>query len=107
VQDILHAYFLATHYDPGWYKAWHTWALANFGVIAYMESSADSKLNDVAGERLAIHVVQAVKGWLVPILFFFTKHYLCRLLSIDRSSQSRCSPGYPSSAYALVQIWSA
>ena len=39
-----------------------------------MESSADSKLNDIAGERLAIHVVQAVKGWLAPIfaLFLFT-----------------------------------
>ena len=67
VEDILHAYYLATHYDPGWYKAWHTWALANFSVIAYMESPADGKPNDVAGERLAAHIVQAVKGWFRPI----------------------------------------
>ncbi|KAF8817420.1 phosphatidylinositol 3-kinase [Phlegmacium glaucopus] len=63
VEDILHAYYLATHYDSGWYKAWHTWALANFAVIAHMESPADGKRNDVAGERLAVHVVQAVKGF--------------------------------------------
>ena len=71
IEDILHAYYLATHYDPGWYKAWHTWALSNFDVIAYMESLADSKPNDVAGERLAAHVVQAVKGWLTQISTFF------------------------------------
>ena len=58
----MHAYYLATHYDPGWYKAWHTWALANFKVIAEMESLADGKSTDVAGERLAAHVVQAIKG---------------------------------------------
>ena len=35
-----------------------------------MESLTDSKPNDVAGERLAAHVVQAVKGWLGPICTF-------------------------------------
>ena len=67
----MHAYYLATHYDPGWYKAWHTWALANFAVISHMESPADGKPNDVAGERLAVHVVQAVKGWSAPTYLFF------------------------------------
>ena len=104
----MHAYYLATHYDPGWYKAWHTWALANFGVIGHMESLADGKPIDVAGERLAAHVVQAVKGWLAPICaFFIYQYYLYRLLSLGLSSQSRCSPRYPSFAYPLVQIWSA
>lgn len=70
IEDILHSYYLATHYDPGWYKAWHTWALSNFSVISYMESLADGKPNDVAGERLAAHVVQAVKGWLALICAF-------------------------------------
>jgi serine/threonine-protein kinase mTOR len=37
-----------------------------------MESSADSKMNDIAEERLAIHVVQAVKGWLQYSHYFFT-----------------------------------
>ncbi|KDR80665.1 hypothetical protein GALMADRAFT_222261 [Galerina marginata CBS 339.88] len=62
VEDILHAYLLATRYDPGWYKAWHTWALANFDVIGWMEGQTDGK-TDVAGERLAVHVVQAVEGF--------------------------------------------
>ena len=73
-----------------------------------MESLADGKQNDVAGERLAAHVVQAVKGWLAPICTFFNYQcYLFRLLSLGRSSQSRCSSRYPSSAYPLVQVWSA
>lgn len=73
----MHAYYLATHYDPGWYKAWHTWALSNFSVIAYMESLADVKSNDVAGERLAAHVVQAVKGGLVPLRPFVLTNIIC------------------------------
>ena len=64
VEEILHAYYLATLYDPGWYKAWHTWAITNFSVVNKMESMADGKATDVVGERLAAHVVQAVKGWL-------------------------------------------
>ena len=62
VEDILHAYLLATHYDPGWYKAWHTWALANFDVISYMESQSDGRTSDIEGARLVVHVVQAVEG---------------------------------------------
>ena len=80
----MHAYYLATHYDPGWYKAWHTWALANFGVIGYLESLSDGKSNDVAGERLAAHVVQAVKGWLAPIYAFFIPILFVQA-SFDRS----------------------
>ncbi|KAF9482580.1 atypical/PIKK/FRAP protein kinase [Pholiota conissans] len=63
VQGILYAYSRATFHDPSWYKAWHTWALTNFDVIAYMESQTEGKVNDVAGERMAIHVVQAVEGF--------------------------------------------
>lgn len=37
-QEILHSYFLATHFDKNWYKAWHNWALANFEVIFYCNS---------------------------------------------------------------------
>lgn len=62
VEDILHSYFLATHYDPLWYKAWHTWALENFEVISHMESQSENRPNDLPGVRLAAHVVQAVEG---------------------------------------------
>ncbi|KAG2354260.1 hypothetical protein BDR07DRAFT_1382356 [Suillus spraguei] len=42
VKDVLHLYLLATHYDPNWYKAWHTWALANREVICHLESQKES-----------------------------------------------------------------
>jgi FKBP12-rapamycin complex-associated protein len=63
VKDILHAYFLATHYDPTWYKAWHTWALANFEVIGHLDNQTDNKTVDIPGNGLAAHIVQAVQGF--------------------------------------------
>ncbi|KAG8220979.1 hypothetical protein J3R82DRAFT_2485 [Butyriboletus roseoflavus] len=63
VKDILHSYLLATHYDPNWYKAWHTWALANFEVIGHLESQKESTATDVPGSGLAAHIVQAVQGF--------------------------------------------
>ena len=62
VDDILHCYMLATHFDAGWYKAWHTWALANFEVIGHLESQNDLRTVDLPGEGLAAHTVQAVEG---------------------------------------------
>lgn len=62
VKDILHAYLLATHYDPTWYKAWHTWALANFEVIGHLDNQTDNKTVDIPGNGLAAHIVQAVQG---------------------------------------------
>lgn len=58
----MHSYLLATHYDPNWYKAWHTWALANFEVIGHLESQKESTATDVPGSGLAAHIVQAVQG---------------------------------------------
>ncbi|KAI6164648.1 phosphatidylinositol 3-kinase [Pisolithus thermaeus] len=63
VKDILHSYLLATHYDPNWYKAWHTWALANFDVVGYLESQKESAVSDIPGSGLAAHTVQAVRGF--------------------------------------------
>lgn len=62
MEDILHSYLLATHYDPSWYKAWHTWALANFEVISHMENENENRTVDIPGKGLAAHVVQAVEG---------------------------------------------
>ena len=63
IKDILRAYCLATHYDPGWYTAWHTWALANFDVVGYMEGQNDNR-TDLPDKELAVHIVQAVDGML-------------------------------------------
>ncbi|KDQ61375.1 hypothetical protein JAAARDRAFT_66505 [Jaapia argillacea MUCL 33604] len=63
INDILHAYFLATHYDPTWYKAWHTWALSNFEVINFLENQNEGRVLDVAGSGLVAHIVSAVQGF--------------------------------------------
>lgn len=62
VEDILHSYYSATHFDPTWYKAWHTWALANFEVIGYMENQNLNHTTDRPGSGLVAHVIQAVDG---------------------------------------------
>ncbi|KAJ7879902.1 phosphatidylinositol 3-kinase TOR1 [Mycena olivaceomarginata] len=59
--DILNSYLLATHYDGEWYKAWHTWALANFNVINILR--AQNRTLDIPGGRLAAHAVQAITGF--------------------------------------------
>lgn len=58
----MYAYLFATQCDPQWYKAWHTWALANFEVVGHIESQADTRLSDIPGEILAGHVMQAIRG---------------------------------------------
>ncbi|RDB15759.1 Serine/threonine-protein kinase tor2, partial [Hypsizygus marmoreus] len=63
VEDILHSYYLATHFDPTWYKAWHTWALANFDVVGYMENQNSNRTTDGPESGLVAHVVQAVDGF--------------------------------------------
>ncbi|KII85882.1 hypothetical protein PLICRDRAFT_144570 [Plicaturopsis crispa FD-325 SS-3] len=67
VERILHNYMLATHFDPTWYKAWHTWALTNFEVVSNLESHAEDRTDDIPGDDLAHHVVQAVKGFFKSI----------------------------------------
>ena len=62
IKDILQSYYLATHYDPAWYKAWHTWALANFEVVSFLEDKQYHKANEMPGEELAAHIVSAVTG---------------------------------------------
>ncbi|KAJ7577108.1 phosphatidylinositol 3-kinase [Mycena floridula] len=67
VPEILHCYVLATRYDNGWYKAWHTWALANFEVVSYMESQQQKRSFDAPPQTLASHAVQAIEGFFQSI----------------------------------------
>ncbi|KAG0305001.1 phosphatidylinositol kinase- protein kinase tor1 [Dissophora globulifera] len=39
IADILRPYSHATGLDKTWYKAWHTYALANFDVVSFYEKS--------------------------------------------------------------------
>lgn len=63
IKDILQSYYLATHYDSSWYKAWHTWALANFEVVGFLENQQYNKISDVPGHELTAHIVSAVIGF--------------------------------------------
>ena len=61
---ILQNYFEATKHDKNWYKAWHSWALANFEVISLFEKSADSQLPH---SKILQYAVPAVKAFFKSI----------------------------------------
>ncbi|TIB14647.1 hypothetical protein E3P89_00930 [Wallemia ichthyophaga] len=61
--DILGAFYQATQLDPSWYKAWHTFALANFEVIAHLENASE----EVEPETLVTHIVPAVQAFFKSI----------------------------------------
>ncbi|PIL29553.1 hypothetical protein GSI_08361 [Ganoderma sinense ZZ0214-1] len=64
IKNILQSYYLATHYDASWYKAWHTWALANFEVVGFLvENEQYNKISDVPDNDLTAHIVSAVNGF--------------------------------------------
>lgn len=66
IDDILYSFQLATRHDPTWYKAWHTWALANFEVIGHIENLTNENRSEGStgvNSNLAAHVVQAVDGF--------------------------------------------
>ncbi|KAJ7469288.1 FAT domain-containing protein [Mycena galericulata] len=63
LKEVLHSYFLATNFDEGWYKAWHTWAMANFDVVSQIDTQTEGRTRDISGERLASHVVQSIEGF--------------------------------------------
>lgn len=72
VQEILRCYVYATRHDAGWYKAWHTWALANLSVVNHMDNHSGNRYGDIPPPGLAAHAVQAVEGDI----------YTCRLSPI-------------------------
>ncbi|KAJ7066549.1 phosphatidylinositol 3-kinase [Mycena amicta] len=59
--DLLSSFLLATHYDGQWYKAWHTYALANFDIITHLKGQ--ERPNDLPAKDLAAHAVQAITGF--------------------------------------------
>ena len=62
IKEILKAYYMATEFDPKWYKAWHTWALSNFEVIGFLENNADLKADEMPIEYLVTYIIHAVEG---------------------------------------------
>jgi FKBP12-rapamycin complex-associated protein len=67
VQDILLSYQAATRFHPGWYKAWHAWALANFEVVNSFSSHVDRETIELPARVVATHVVPAIEGFFKSI----------------------------------------
>ncbi len=87
VKEILHSYLLATHYDPAWYKAWHTWALANFEVVSYTENQNDNRTLDIAGSDLVVHIVQAVEGMFAMLIHDSCHSHFISVLQVHRPEE--------------------
>jgi len=58
----LESFFAATKYDKNWYKAWHSWALANFEVVAQNEINGTTTKN-----LLTENVAPAIKAFFKSI----------------------------------------
>ena len=82
IKAILQAYYSATQSDPKWYKAWHTWSLANFEVVGYLETQNSNLSDGVLAQSFVTHVTSAVEGTMI-ILASFCGLTLPRLLPID------------------------
>lgn len=67
VPDIITAYEEATTYQKDWYKAWHSWALANFEVVTAVMTKAKKHNIGIAQSVVADHVVPAVRGFVKSI----------------------------------------
>ncbi|KAF8064841.1 phosphatidylinositol 3-kinase [Lyophyllum atratum] len=68
VEEILHAYYLATHFDPTWYKAWHKWAMANLEVATDIESRNANRSAEGPSRAVIAHIVQAVNAFFQSII---------------------------------------
>ncbi|KAI9778323.1 MAG: phosphatidylinositol kinase- protein kinase tor1 [Candelina submexicana] len=67
VQNILASYAAATHFNRDSYKAWHSWALANFEVVTSITSQADREIAQVPTNIINDHVVPAIRGFFKSI----------------------------------------
>ncbi|KAJ7066574.1 phosphatidylinositol 3-kinase [Mycena amicta] len=66
INDVIDSYALATHFDSSWYKAWHTWAMANFNVVSQLDSE-DGRKSNISANLLPTHVVQSITGFFQSI----------------------------------------
>lgn len=69
VREVLSAYSAATQYNRDSYKAWHSWALANFEVVTTIsnQASRDSNPAPVPAHIVIEHVIPAIRGFLRSI----------------------------------------
>ncbi|KAJ0421785.1 armadillo-type protein [Aspergillus carlsbadensis] len=87
VREVLNAYSAATRYNRDSYKAWHSWALANFEVVTTIASQANrdgGNLAMVPGHIVTEHVIPAIRGFLRSIALSSTSSLqdILRLLTL-------------------------
>ncbi|KAL4860725.1 hypothetical protein BDV12DRAFT_90500 [Aspergillus spectabilis] len=86
VREVLSAYSAATQYNRDSYKAWHSWALANFEVVTTFsnQASRDSKPVSVPAHIVTEHVIPAIRGFLRSIALSSTSSLqdILRLLTL-------------------------
>ncbi|KAF9387898.1 phosphatidylinositol kinase- protein kinase tor1 [Podila verticillata] len=66
VEHILVLYQYAAHLGKDWYKAWHTWALANFDVISHFEMNPSTNASG-SGDLIQRYVIPSVEGFFKSI----------------------------------------
>lgn len=68
VTTALAAYKQATILDPTWYKAWHSWALANSEVVShYMRSRPETDQDPIPHEIFTGYLVPSVEAFFKSI----------------------------------------
>ena len=67
VREIIDAYGNATAHYTEWYKAWHSWALANFEVVTAVTAKAKRQNTNLPSSLVSDHVVPAVRGFFKSI----------------------------------------
>lgn len=75
IPNVLEYYSEATSHDPGWYKAWHSWAYMNFEtVLFYKHQQNKSQSNDHTTEKgiadkASSEVIQLVLSFMIILKF--------------------------------------
>jgi len=67
VREVIESYGNATAYHTQWYKAWHSWALANFEVVTAATAKAKRQNTALPQSLVSDHVVPAVQGFFKSI----------------------------------------
>ena len=67
IGNVLDPFSAATQHDQKWYKAWHSWAFANFQVISFYERLENFEAADLAKmewkQRITQYVIPALQGF--------------------------------------------
>ncbi|RKF72543.1 Serine/threonine-protein kinase tor2 [Golovinomyces cichoracearum] len=68
VGEILESFRAAANFNPNWYKAWHSWALANFEIVQALGNKGEKSREASPTQNIIIdYVVAAIHGFFKSI----------------------------------------